>query len=337
MWILVKIRDTVRRIGFSSSRGDLLYHEIKYFSAKTLRMALGEEGYAKWFYKLYLKKPLNLENPETLSEKFWWLKLNNRDPLLTICSDKVEVRDYVQKRGYAETLMPQLDILSSVDELNVSKYREEIIVKCSHNSGGHLFYNPNNPPSERELSNKKRLLAFILKQDASVLSLEWNYKNIPPRLVVEKVVRDSKGNLPKDYKIWCFSGEPRLVFVYFDRFDRKNRHNTNHTCNIYDISFQKLDIVEDIPNSEEVLEKPQNWDYMVEMAKTLSKPFPFCRVDLYNIDGKVYFGELTFYDSGGCVSLHPEKWDRRVASWIDLNSEKIVSKTDSKYSKRFWK
>lgn len=325
MGTLNKLKAVARRVWVNSSTGDLLYHRVKYTTAKTMRLLLGERGYAKWFYKLYMNKPLNLDNPSSISEKFWWLKLNNRDPLITLCSDKVAVREYVKDHGFADTLMDVLDVFSSVDQLDLKKYSDEVIVKCSHNSGGHLFYDPKNPISDKDIKTKKKLLAFLLKQDASVLSLEWNYKNIPPRLIVERVERDSEGKLPKDYKIWCFNGEPKLVMVYFDRFDNRNVFNLEHTCNIYDIDFKILDVTEDIPNSKEILAKPVNWEYMVKIAKSLSEPFPFCRVDLYNIDGNVRFGELTFYDGGGCVSLHPDEWDKRVASWFDLKSERIKS------------
>jgi len=324
MGIAATLRSIVRHIGFFGNKGSLFYTRVKYLTAKTMHLMMSEDQYARWFYKLYMKKKLNLENPQTVGDKMWWLKLHNKNPLMHLCSDKVAVRDYVTKHGYASTLMPLIDVLNRVDELDLTKYTEEVIVKCSHNSGGHLFYDPAHPISMESLESGKKVLSYLLKQDASILSLEWNYKGIPPKLLVEKVVRDRRGNIPKDYKIWCFNGEPKLLFIYFDRFSQDNHYNIEHTCNIYDMDFNQLNVQEDIPNSPEHVKKPEQWDMMKEMARTLSEPFPYCRVDLYNIDERVYFGELTFYDGGGCVSLHPEEWDRRVAGWIDINSKKVI-------------
>ena len=320
------IRVLLRRIAAHSSFGALFSLKVKYFIAKFFTMLLGEKGYAKCFFKYYMKYPLNLDNPVTVAEKFWWLKLHNRDPLMTICSDKSAARDYVTEKGYEETLMTQLDVFDSVKQIDLSKYSEEVIIKCTHNSGGLLFYNPDKPQSSKEIKKKIKVLKYLLKKNASVLSLEWNYKNIKPKLIVEKVVRDSYGKLPKDYKIWCFDGVPKLVLIYSDRFHENDKFNWEHACDVYDTNFNLLDVTEDAPNSQEVLKKPDNWDYMIEMAAKLSEPFPYCRVDLYNIDGNVRFGELTFYDAGGCVSFHPKEWDDKISGWFDLNSPKIVNK-----------
>ena len=318
------IRVLLRKMAASSPFGTLFSFKIKYFIAKFFTVLLGEQGYAKWFFKYYMKYPLNLDNPTTVAEKFWWLKLHNRDPLLTKCSDKLEVRDYVIEKGYEETLMTQFDVLDNVKQIDLSKYTEEIVIKCTHNSGGLLFYNPDNPKPPKEVKKKIKILKYLLKKNASVLSLEWNYKNINPKLVVEKVERDSTGKLPKDFKIWCFDGVPKLVLVYSDRFCENDSFNWEHTCDVYDINFNLLDVTEDAPNSQEIMIKPSNWDFMIEMAAKLSEPFPFCRVDLYNIDGVVRFGELTLYDAGGCVGFHPKEWDDRISSWFDLSSSKIL-------------
>lgn len=144
------------------SLGSLMYHRIKYGSAKFLGIIIEEKRYAKWFYHLYTKRNLDLENPRRFDEKVWWLKLNNRDPLLTICFDKNAVRKYVEENGYKSFLIPQLGVLESVKELDLDKYDCEVIVKCNHNSGGHLIYNPNEKKNEKYIKNKKKELAFIL-------------------------------------------------------------------------------------------------------------------------------------------------------------------------------
>ena len=326
MSVALKFRSLVYKIGGLGQVGDFAYHVIKYESAKFLGRIWSEEHYAKWFYHLYTGKTLNLNNPQRFDEKLWWLKLNNHDPQMTICSDKYAVREYVRQCGFEDTLMEQMEVLSTVKELDVKKFGFEVVAKCTHNSGGHLFYNPDKPISDNQIRVAKRNLSFILHQNASVLSREWNYKNIPPRIVVERVVRDKNGCLPSDYKFMCFDGEPKLLFLDLGVINDDDTYNHNYPRNIYDMEFNLLPVYETRPNADYPVEKPANFDYMVKIARILSSPFPFCRVDLYNVDGKVFFGEITFYHGGGCNDIQPEEWDYRMGSWIDLNSEKIVKK-----------
>lgn len=318
------LRSVVYKIEGKGSLGSLIYHRIKYGVATLLGNIMGEKRYAQWFYHLYTKRNLDLENPQRFDEKVWWLKLNNRDPKLTRCSDKVAVRDYVEECGYKDILIPQFDVFNSVDELDLEKYSCEVIVKCNHNSGGHLIYDPNCSYDENYLNNKLNQLKFIMKHNAYVLSREWNYKNIPHKVLVEKVVRDKDGNLPLDYKFMCFDGEPKLLFLDLGVINADNTYNHNYPRNIYDMDFNLLPVYETRPNADYPVEKPEGFEYMVEIARKLSSPFPFCRVDLYNVDGKVYFGEITFYHGGGCNNIQPDEWDYKMGSWIDINSPKVI-------------
>ena len=326
MGITSTIKRAVIKISEKGLIGKMIYQHIKYDTAKFLGVVWSEEQYAKWFYHLYTGKELNLDNPQRFDEKLWWLKLNNHDPMLTICSDKYSVRSYVTEKGYGETLIEQLDVLDSVARLDVKKYGCEIVAKCTHNSGGHLFYDPQKPLSDKEIQIAKSNLKYILHQNASVLSCEWNYKNIMPRIVVEKVIRDRSGNLPLDYKFMCFDGEPKLLFLDLGVINPDSSYNHDYPRNIYDMDFRLMPFKETRPNTDYPVNKPENFEYMVEMARTLSQPFPYCRVDLYNVDGKVYFGEITFYHGGGCNDIQPEEWDYKMGSWIKLDSSKIVKK-----------
>ncbi len=326
MSIVYKIKNKLFDLSLESGFWDRIYYFSKYTTAKTMCGLLGEKGYAKWFYHLYTGKQLDLENPKRFDEKIWWLKLNNRDPLTTLCSDKAAVRDYVKEAGFADQLIPQIGIYESPDEIDFEQVDEEIIAKCTHNSGGMIFYDPRKPLSASTLKAKKDVLKFILKQDASVLSREWNYKNIPHKIVVEKVIRDHNGNLPLDYKFMCFDGEPKLLFLDLGVINADMTYNHDYPRNIYDMDFNLLPIYETRPNAPYKVKKPENFDLMVKMARLLSKPFVHCRVDLYNVDGKVYFGEITFAHGGGCNDIQPEEWDYKMGRWIDLTSKKIVKR-----------
>ena len=326
MSLIYSIKTRLVELSHKSTFWDKVYYFSKYTTAKVVCGLLGEEGYAKWFYQLYTGRRLDLNDPKRFDEKIWWLKLNNRDPLMTKCSDKAAVRKYVEDAGFADQLIPQYGVYKNPDEIDFEKASDEIVVKCNHNSGGMIFYDPKKPLSTSELNAKKRLLSYILKQDASILSREWNYKNIPHKIVVEKVIRDREGKLPLDYKFMCFDGEPRLLFLDLGVINSDMTYNHDYPRNIYDMDFRLLPVHETRPNAPYEIEKPANFEFMVEMARQLSKPFVHCRVDLYNVDGKVYFGEITFYHGGGCNNIQPEEWDYKIGSWIDLSNPKIIRK-----------
>ncbi|MCQ2418704.1 MAG: glycosyl transferase [Clostridia bacterium] len=324
MSFLTKVKNYVAHISDESALGDKIYYFAKYGTAKFLGAIWSEEHYARWFYHLYTGKHLNLDDPQRFDEKVWWLKLNNRDPMLTKCSDKYLVREYIKQCGYEDILIPQYEAIDSVKKLDITKYKEEVIAKCNHNSGGHLFYDPEHPLTKKELKVKLKKLKYIMKQDASVLSKEWNYKNIPHKIIVEKVIRDKEGNLPLDYKFMCFDGEPKLLFLDLGVIREDKVYNHDYPRNIYDMDFNLLPVYETRPNADYEVPKPENFERMVEIARKLSQPFPHCRVDLYNIDGAIYFGEITFYHGGGCNDVKPEEWDYKMGSWIDIHSPKIV-------------
>jgi len=322
--MLTSIKNFLSDSGGKNGYMEMIYYRIKYFVAVFLGKIWSKEKYARWFYNLYTGRELNLEDPKRFDEKIWWLKLNNRDPKLTLCSDKIAVRDYVTEAGYADILIPNIAVYDSVNDISFDTFESEVVVKCNHNSGGLLFYNPHSLPSKKELKLAKKRLSYIKKCDASVLSKEWNYKNIKPRILVEKVIRDKEGNLPLDYKFMCFDGEPKLLFLDLGLINDDKTYNHKYPRNIYDMDFNLLPVFETRPNADYDVRKPDNFDKMVEVARKLSQPFPHCRVDLYNVDGRVYFGEITFYHGGGCNKIEPEEWDLKMGSWIDLDSPKII-------------
>ena len=331
--LLRKIKNSISNVSGNGTLFDELYLHAKYRTAIFLGKIWSEEHYARWFYHLYTGKKLNLREPRYFDEKIWWLKLNNRDPMLTKCSDKYAVREYVKSCGYENILVPQVDVFDDIKKLDFNRYSEEVVVKCNHNSGEHIFYDPANPMSKKELRIRMRKLNYIFRHNAYVLSHEWNYKNIPRKIIVEKVLRDKGGQLPVDYKFMCFDGSPRLLFLDIGLINNDKSYNHQYPRNIYDMNFQLLPVKETRPNTIYPIEKPQNFDTMVEIAKVLSKPFPFCRVDLYNIDGEIFFGEITFYHGGGCNNITPEEWDLKMGSWINLESPKIKKKASESSSK----
>ena len=322
--MLRQLKDSLGRWRDSSELGSTVFSTIRSVALLFLRL-IPDKPYARLFYKVYTGKRLNLDNPVYFNEKLWWLKLNNRDPLLTKCSDKHLAREYVTECGYPEILIPQLDVFESVDEVNFSKYDIPVVLKCNKDSGGLVFYDP----SKKEQFDEKKArqhLRRALRGKYYLISREWNYKNIPPRIVVEKVLRDKNGRLPSDYRFFCFDGQPKFLMMDFGVMTEDGHHKFEFPRNIYDMDFSLLPVRFGRDNYDGEVDKPDHFDKMIEIAEKLSQPFPMCRVDLYNIDGTIYFGEMTFYHGGCCQEITPEEWDLKIGSWINIDNPKIVRK-----------
>lgn len=292
---------------------------LRYFKA-SLNNLKSDEKFAKQMYKKYTGDDLNLENPQTYNEKLWWLKFHYRNPLQTICSDKYCVREYVKQCGLEEILVHLYGVYDNARDIKLDDFKHEVFLKVNAGSGGNIIYDP-----QKDFERKLFVWDFNsrLKHNCYMDSREWNYKNVPPKIVCEEVLRDSKGQLPKDYKFMCFGGEPKLLFYSDGVCDEKGMHSVEgqRFTNVYDMEFNIVDMTVDQPSRPDIyVEKPETFGKMKEYAAILSRPFPQCRVDFYTFDGKIYFGEITFYHGGGCRKIQPEKWMLQMGHWIDLKS-----------------
>ncbi len=318
MGLLFKVKTGLRKWADNSNFGNIVFQTARYSVARAMSI-LSDRQYANWFHKLYTGKRLDLDNPKTFDEKIWYLKLNNRDPLLTVCSDKFAVREYVRKAGHGDILISQMGVYENAEDIPFEKIKEESVIKCTSGSGENYFYDP-----EKQNNTKMiiRRMNYALKINPYYFSREWNYKNVPRRIVVERVIRDKDGRLPVDYKFMCFSGEPTYLFLDIGLIDKNNVYNHNYPRNIYDMNFNLMPFKETRENYLGNVEKPKNWEKMIEIARDLSKPFPFCRVDLYNLDGKIHFGEITFYHGGGCNDIKPDEWNYKLGDLIKIDNIK---------------
>jgi hypothetical protein len=289
---------------------------------------LPDKIFAYLTYRFYTGLKLNLESPETFNEKLWWLKLNYRNPLQKICSDKYLVRGYVEQCGLKDTLIPLIGVYENANSIPIYSFKEEVFIKCTHGSGTNIIYNPD------KIFDKSIFISEFnqqLKKDYSKYSREWNYKDANAKIICEKVVRDSKGNLPKDYKFFCFNGEPKLLLLsnYVCSEDGQHDVSGKRFLNVFDMNLNFLPIQVGIAkNSYEPISSLGNFTEMIECARKLSEPFPFSRIDLYNVDGKIYFGEITFYPSGGYGIISPQEWELRLGEWLnidDINTEHLIA------------
>ncbi len=265
-------------------------------------------------YRINGKAP-NLTNPETFTEKLLYLMLHYRNPLETLCADKFFAQEYVKACGLDEILRPIIATYNSIDDLEFDNLPDEFFLKCNHLSGNNMIINKSENPDYRFI---KKFFKQALKINYYYSGREYCYKNIRPILIAEECLKDKEGNLPKDYKFYCFNGEPKYFMVSEGEFEHEVRnHKFDMEKKSIDYLFKKKS---SLPLDEVVL--PENIDDMIGIVKKLCKPFPHVRVDLYNLDGKIYFGELTFHSNGGFVSIYNQQYDKEVGSWIDLEKYK---------------
>ncbi|EAR01091.1 ATP-grasp fold amidoligase family protein [Maribacter sp. HTCC2170] len=261
---------------------------------------------------------LNLKDPKTLNEKIVWLKLNHKTPLHTQCADKYEVRKYVAEKIDEAYLVPlYYDTFNPEDIVPENLPDTPCIIKANHDSSGGIFvYDKNNVPWEKVQKNLKKRMARNYYWN----SKEWQYKNIKPRIIVEKLLLDKKGQIPFDYKLHCFNGKVRMIQVDMGRGTEehcRNWYNTNWEREPYKWSANKGNGVFTDPTDQEI-RKPETLQKMIELSQVLATPFPYVRVDWYDVDGQLYFGELTFHHDGGMQPILPKTWDAKLGAEVIL-------------------
>ncbi len=292
-----------------------------------LLLVIDDKTFVTRQYKRSTGRPLDLENPVGFDEKINWLKLYNRDPLMTVCADKVAVRDYIAHCGLEHILNTVYGVYERVDDIDFDTLPNPCFLKCNHRSGLNRLYDRNVPFDRDEFRYDFKL---ALKTNYYWSSREWPYKNIKPKIICEKVLRDREGHLPLDYKFFCFGGVPKVLSLDIGVCTADGTHAEEYYRNFYDMDFKLTDLMETRENYPGKIERPENFQKMVEYAGRLSQPFELCRVDLYNIDGQIVFGEITYFHGSGCNEFSPESWDRRLSSWVNLDSDKIVLKRRKK-------
>lgn len=274
-----------------------------------------DEGYLEKMFQVEMNKPLDLEHPVTFNEKLQWLKLHDRKPEYTIMVDKYLARQHVAQKIGSEYLIPLLGVWDHPNEINFDALPNQFVLKCNHNSGLGMCICTDN--SSLDIAKVKKELNKGLKQNYYLTAREWPYKNVPRKIVAEAYIQERSENTDtnelKDYKFMCFNGKVKCSFVCSDRFSEKGLHVT-----FFNRDWQVMPFERHYPSVKEGLPKPKNYEKMIELAEILSKDIPFVRVDFYEVDGKVYFGELTFYPGAGFEEFTPEIWDETLGSWIEL-------------------
>ena len=295
--------------------GNGLYYTIYYALRFThLDYLLPDKTFLKLKYRCYTGRKLNLNPPVLYTEKLQWLKLYNRNQLLSKLVDKYEVKDYVSKMIGEEYIIPTLGVWDRPEDIEWDKLPNQFVLKCTHDSGGLVICRDK---SKLDIIAAKKKLRKSLKNNFYMAGREWPYKNVHRRIIAEEYMEDESGYELKDYKFFCFNG--RCEFFKVD-FDRQKNHHANYfsrTCEL--MPFGEVVCP---PDYNRKLEIPSNIDEMINEAELIafSVNNAFVRVDLYNINGHIYFGEITFYPGSGFVKFEPEDWDKTFGDLIKLTN-----------------
>lgn len=265
--------------------------------------------YLKHQYHAFIGHKLNLSSPIGFNEKLQWLKLYNRDPFQKTLVDKQAVKEYIAETIGEEYVIPTLGVYAHFDDIDFDTLPDQFVLKCTHDSGSTVVCN-NKATFNTAAARKK--LTKKLKQNLFWWGREWPYKDVQPQIIAEAYMEDANGRLD-DYKFMCFNGQVKCSFVCTDRFSDKGLHIT-----FFDPDWNVMPFERSYPAVKEGLPKPSQYEKMVELAQTLSKGIPFVRVDFYEADGKIYFGEMTFYPGCGFEAFQPEQWDKTLGDWITL-------------------
>lgn len=290
----------------------LLYYIVS--NTPPIKHWLSDKAYLTIQYRCLCGKSINWKNPQTFNEKLQWLKVYDHNPEYTKMVDKYEAKKYVASIIGEEYIIPTLGVWDSVDEIDWESLPKQFVLKCTHDSGGLVVCRDKNK-LDKEAAIKKLKKSFKVKFYYS--TREWPYKNVKPRVIAEKYMEDSSGELT-DYKYFCFNGEPKAIFVASDRLDP----TVETKFDFFDMDFNHLDFRGGHPNATKPVLKPLGFEHMKVLARKLSKGIPHVRVDFYDIDGKVYFGELTFYHWGGMAPFDPEQWNYEFGKWLILPNNK---------------
>ena len=258
-----------------------------------------------------MKKKLDLNNPLTFNEKLQWLKINDHNPLYSKLADKYSMRQYIKNKIGDEYLFPLVGgPWSKFNDIDFEKLPDKFVLKCNHDSGSVVICNNK---AKFNIKKAKKKINKSLKRNYYYHSREWPYKSIKPLIIAEKYMADKSNNTLTDYKFMCFHGEVKSIFTCTERFSKDGLK-----VSFFDLDWNMQSFERHYPKSKKKIPPPINLKQMINLSEKLSKGIPFIRVDLYEINKRIYFGEFTFYPGSGMEEFIPDYWDYTFGKWIDL-------------------
>lgn len=271
-----------------------------------------DKRFLKMKFYIEMGQKLDLDNSKTFNEKLQWLKLYNRKPEYTTMVDKYAVKEYVANIIGEEHIIPTLGIWNSFDEIDFNSLPNQFVLKTTHGGGGGgvvICKDKNTFDKQRA----KKVLQKSLNSDIYWNYREWPYKDVPKRIIAEQFMSNNGKDL-EDYKIHCFNGEPKFILVCGNRYGKGAMID-----DFYTPEWELMDVRRPgHPRSEKASKTPEQLGQMLELSRILSKDIPFLRTDFYIIQGRIYFGELTFFPASGMSKFEPQEWDKKFGNWLKL-------------------
>ena len=251
---------------------------------------------------------LSLKHPKSFNEKLQWIKLYDRNPIYTQMVDKYAVKDLVSEKIGSEYIIPTLGIWERFDDIDFDALPNQFVLKCTHDSGGLVICKDK---SKLDISAARKKIEGSLRYDYFWHGREWPYKNVPHRILAEKYMEDQETQELRDYKIYTFEGKAMICMI------NQNR-GIDTRADYFDREFHRLDLTWGYKRADVSPKKPRNFERMFELAEVLCQGTHELRVDFYEVDGHIYFGELTFFDGSGFDRIEPNEWNIKLGSWVNL-------------------
>ena len=290
-----------------------IIYKVHGFLIKIKCPFVSDATFLKWRFKWKAGYPLDLENPKTFNEKLQWLKLNDIHPEYSRMVDKAGAKEFAASLIGEEYIIPTYGVWDRVEDIDWESLPDKFVIKTTADSGGVFICKDKNKFNYRKVCGKLRRR---LERKLYMKTKEYPYAGVRPRIIAEAYMEDESGYELKDYKIFCFDGVPKMLFVASDRQNR----DVDTKFDFFDLDWNHLPVRNGHENSDGEIAKPKNFDKMLDIARKLSAGIPHVRVDLYNCDGKIYFGEMTFFHFSGMVPFSPHSWDLRFGDMLKLPS-----------------
>ncbi len=283
--------------------------QLKIAFIQIIGRLIPDKQWIQIMYFVHLHKRLDLKNPQTFNEKLQWLKLYYRRPDHTRMVDKYEMKKYVAEKLGEESVVPVLGVWNKAEDIDFNALPDKFVLKVTHDSGGVVICKDK---TKLNIEATRKTMKQALKNNYYIQYREWPYKNVIPRIIAEELLEDASGDQIRDYKIFCFSGQPYCIQVDFDRFN-------GHKKNLYDTDWELLDFSFNYPAHPEIMiERPESLEKMLQMAEILSAGEPYVRIDFYTVNGKTFVGEITFFPASGFGKFVPEHYDKDFGDMIIL-------------------
>ena len=272
--------------------------------------SMPDEEYIRKKYYAKMGKELNLDNPETFNEKLSWMKLHYRNPAYPVLADKYRVKQFISDTIGDQYVIPLYGVWDTFDAIDFSSLPDQFVLKCTHDSGGLSICKDK---SCFDIDKARRKIERSLQRNYFYVGREWQYKEIQPRIIAEAYMEDTQTHELRDYKFFCFDGKVKAMFIATDR-----QSDSPTTFDFFDENFNHFDVRQGHPNARVLPKKPLNFELMKSLAEKLSVGIPHVRVDFYEVNGDVYFGEMTFFHFDGSTPFDPPEWDTTFGKWIKL-------------------